>query len=195
MLGLLDRRLRQSDVGSASLVPGRESHDPGANERVPEHEPTRGLVDLHESRLLRRGKCQQFGVPGGGSQDAQLAGAVQHREQQQRSGRRRQVGDAGGKQVLHATGEWQESRGCWPRDSLPSAQRTRQLQKGQRVALCLGQQAGARSGRKHRELLPQEIARRYVVQRPQLVGRDGPTVEEALHPRAGAGQEADPAPR
>ena len=103
MLGPLDRRLWQSDVRSAALVPRREPHDPGANERVSEHEPMRGFVDLHQPGLLRRAKSQQFGVPGGGSQDAELAAAVQHCEQQQRSGRDRQVGDAGGEQVLDAT--------------------------------------------------------------------------------------------
>ncbi|HET6833584.1 MAG TPA: hypothetical protein VFH30_06930 [Acidimicrobiales bacterium] len=195
MLGPLDRRLCQSDVRSASLVRGREPHDTRANERVSEHEPTRGFVDLHQPGLLRRGKSPQFGVPGGGSQDAELAGAVQHREQQQRSGRHWEVRDTGGEQVLHATGEWQESRGCWPRDSSPPVQRTRQLQQGQRVALRLGHQASAHAGRKHREPLLQQIACRGVVQRPQLVGWGSSTVEEALHLRAGGGQESDLAPR
>ena len=194
-LGVLALPVRQCEVRLAPLVPCGEGHDPRSSEWVPEHHTTSVLVDGDESRSFRGGEIQQLGVSGSGAQDVELSGAVQHREQQQGSGGRREVGDPRCEQGLQAVGEREDVGQRVPNVPVPSAQRTRQLQQGERVALRLGEQAGAHAGRQGREPREQQLARRRVIQWPQLDGRYVPTVEEALESRSRRGQEADPASR
>jgi len=103
-----------------------------------EHQPAGAPVHVHQPSPFGRGEVSQPAVPGRGIQNAKVSGSVQGSQQQQVTGRGGQATDPRYEYRLQTPAEWQDCGRRPQRGALPAGERHRQLQQGQRVALCLG---------------------------------------------------------
>ena len=158
-----------------------------------EDQPAGAIVDAHEFCPLCGSEVFDLLLSGGGLQDAEVTGAVQHREQEQPAGRCGQIRGPGGEQRLQAPAERQDHGQRLGRGALRAAERRRELQQGEWVPPGLGYNPLANPRRQLREAGTEQAARRLLIQRPKLVLRQPGTLEEALLSRPARSQEADAA--
>ena len=183
----------QGAMDGAALVGGRQFHHRGTDQRVPEHEPPLGQVDPDQPCPLRRSEHVGRGLIGDRVHCGQIAGAVEHGDEQQVPGPCRQRLDPGGERGLEpaAQREHRRQRAGAIRGRGVPLQGGGQLQERERVALRLGEQA-----------LPHPRGHGRVPGREQGVGRgigerdDRPrwqarAVQEVVLAGAGGGQQPD----
>jgi hypothetical protein len=125
-------------------------------------------------------------------EQAQVPGALERRRQEEIPGRGRQAGDPRGEQLLQALAERQHRRQRLRRRALRIAQRLRQLQQGQRIALRHAQHPAPDQGIQAGEPRGYQLGGRRVVQRHQLVFREPGAVKVAV--RAGPAGDQEPRP-
>ena len=77
----------QRPVGPAAVAAGGQLNDRGPGQRVAEDQPAGAIIDADQPCLLGGSEVFDLLLPGGCLQDAEVSGAVQHREQEQPAGR------------------------------------------------------------------------------------------------------------